>query len=105
MKKTYREWVTEQKAWIDKATYYQLLKRWRYSPIGDPIFSDELGRYYAEVMATKRRAHPDPVSVSKRVGWGDQQLIEEVMMEAPTTPLPPPSPILEKALQLIKESF
>jgi len=59
------------KAWIDAATYEQLLRRWRFSPPGDPAFRDRMGDYYAYVMA-KRRAevgNAEHVATSKRIGW------------------------------------
>ena len=56
--------------WIDKSSYEQLLRRWRFSPAGDAIFQGELGKYYTQVMARKRRETADNgVSASKRVGW------------------------------------
>lgn len=59
----------KRKAWIDSASYEELLNKWRFAPIGDAFFHGETGRYYAEVMAERRAAHPDPVAASKRVGW------------------------------------
>lgn len=60
----------EEKAWIDNSTYEELLRRWRYAPVGDPIFQSEVGQYFKEVMFKKRDADPDEaVRASKRVGW------------------------------------
>lgn len=62
----------EQKDWIDNAEYEELLRRWRFSPSGDPMFMDEAGQYYKAVMA-KRRAEPEGqaehVRASKSIGW------------------------------------
>ena len=60
------------KRWIDSATYEQLLSRWRYAPVGDPMFRDEVGKYYSEVMAKKRDevGHEEAVRASKNIGWG-----------------------------------
>lgn len=61
----------EQKKWIDEASYYQLLDRWRNTPAGgDAIFQGEAGKYYSQVMA-KRKVEVGPamhVSTSKAIG-------------------------------------
>lgn len=60
----------EAKAWIDNASYMQLLSRWRFAPAGDPIFQGDSGDYYATVMAEKHDADPDEaVRASKAIGW------------------------------------
>jgi hypothetical protein len=60
-----------QKAWIDGATYEQLLSRWRSAPVGDPMFADDTGKYYTGVMAAKRQEVGDTehVRASKAIGW------------------------------------
>ena len=58
----------EQKAWIDGASYAELLKRWRFAPSGDEMFQGDTGEYYKRVMFAKRDAC-DAVAVSKAVGW------------------------------------
>ncbi len=58
------------KAWIDRADYEALLRRWRNAPVGDPIFQGELGHYYQDAMARKRAETGDGgVSASKSIGW------------------------------------
>ncbi len=61
----------KQKSWIDKATYDQLLQRWRFAPISDPIYQAEIGIYYVNVMREKKEelSHDEQVSASKAVGW------------------------------------
>ena len=61
----------EQKAWIDAATYRQLLERWRRAPAGDQMFAGPAGQYYAEVMARKKQevGQEGHVSASKSIGW------------------------------------
>jgi hypothetical protein len=57
--------------WTDTASYEDLLRRWRFAAIGDPIFQGEVGKHYAEVMA-HRRAEVGPeehTRISKRIGW------------------------------------
>lgn len=63
----------EQKNWIDNASYQDLLRKWRFAPSGDPMFQDEAGKYYTEVMAKQRAELPNEVHVaaSKSIGWGD----------------------------------
>jgi len=60
------------KEWIDNADYEQLLYKWRYAPIGDPVFSgdSESGEYYKKVMLEKKKSiTPEmAVRVSKKVG-------------------------------------
>lgn len=61
-----------QKQWIDEASYEDMLRRWRMSPIGDEIFQGAAGDYFAEVMAEKRKKAGDAehTAASKRIGWG-----------------------------------
>ncbi len=60
----------QEKAWIDGASYEELLRRWRYAPAGDPMFKGDTGVHYTAVMAEKRAADPaGHVRASKSVGW------------------------------------
>lgn len=58
-------------AWIDNASYEELLRKWRYAPAGDPMFQGETGQYYSEVMAKKRDevGNAEHVRASKSIGW------------------------------------
>lgn len=60
------------KNWIDNASYEELLGRWRFSPVGDPIFQGELGDYYKETIFRKRDkiGALEASRISKLVGWG-----------------------------------
>ena len=58
----------EQKVYIDGASYEDLLREWRFSPIGNPAFDGERGEYFAKVMWEKKELC-DHVAASKRVGW------------------------------------
>ncbi len=67
----------EMKAWIDHAEYQQLLERWRFAPLGDPMFQGEIGEHFQQVMKAKRAALEagDPevhARTSKRVGWRNE---------------------------------
>lgn len=60
----------EQKAWIDSASYRDLLGRWRFAPAGDPMFQGECGEYYKQVMQERRDAdQAGHVRASKAIGW------------------------------------
>jgi hypothetical protein len=55
--------TVEQKAWIDKSAYDELLQRWKFAPPGDPMFMGDIGKYYMKVMDEKR--HTDPEGVAR----------------------------------------
>lgn len=61
----------EMIAWIDNASYEALLFKWRFGQSGDPLFIDEVGQHYSEVMFKKRDALPPgkAAEISKRIGW------------------------------------
>lgn len=63
-----------RKAWIDSATYEQLLSRWRFEPVGSPWFDGEIGEYLTKALLAKRRAVGDGehVRASKSLGWGEK---------------------------------
>ena len=63
--------TTEQKTYIDSLSYEEMLRRWRFAPVGDPIFQGEAGDYFAARMAELRAQGSDHVGASKRIGWGD----------------------------------
>lgn len=56
---------------IDEMDYQSMLSLWRSAPAGSPWFQGEIGDYYSEIMAKKRKevgpaAH---VAASKSIGW------------------------------------
>lgn len=61
----------EQKAWIDNASYEELLRKWRFTDSSEEYFQGELGEYFARVMGERRdsMSHRDKINASKRVGW------------------------------------
>ena len=61
----------DNKAHIDSLSYEQLLAHNRFAPVGDPWFQGETGDYWIKRMMEKKAQHPDPVGVSKKIGWGD----------------------------------
>ena len=63
------ELTTNNKAYIDSLSYEDLLRRWRFAPVGDPWFQDETGTYWGERMKHTRAQLPpgDAVAVSKKI--------------------------------------
>lgn len=58
----------ELKAEIDSYNVYTLLERWRFAPVGDPIFQGESGEYWQKrLMEEKNRNHAAFVLVSKQL--------------------------------------
>lgn len=62
------------KAWIDLATYEQLLDKFRIAPIGSPWFKGEIGEYYSQKLVEKRKevGNVAAVAASKLIGWDKQ---------------------------------
>lgn len=63
------ELTAERKAKIDAMSYEELLSKWRFAPIGDPMFQGETGEYFGQRMKELRDAGADHVGASKRLGW------------------------------------
>jgi len=64
--------IRDAKAWIDAASYVELLRRWRFSPSGDKYFaSPAVSAYYVSVMSRKREVigNDGHVVASKQIGW------------------------------------
>lgn len=61
----------EMIAWIDGASYYELLEKWRFGVTGDRFFQGEVGKHFSAVMTKKRDAlEPGEASrISKAIGW------------------------------------
>ncbi len=59
------------KEWIDNASYEELLRKWRFAPVGDPFFIGEMGAYYGRKLSEKRQevGNEEHVRVSKMIGW------------------------------------
>ena len=64
------ELTEEMKKQIDTMDYEQLLRKWRFAPVGDPMFQGEVGKYSAIRLAELRAKEPDGgAAASKRIGW------------------------------------
>ena len=61
----------EHKTWIDNASYFELLKRRRFSIDSALILSGESGKYYAKIMQQKKNelTNNEQVRISKLIGW------------------------------------
>jgi hypothetical protein len=59
------------KEWIDNASYEQLFYKWRFAPIGDPLFQGETGDYFTHQLTLKREplTLEERVAISKRLSW------------------------------------
>jgi hypothetical protein len=66
--------MTEQEmiAWIDGASYEELLSKWRFAPAGDPFFKGPVYDHYCAKMKEKRNAsggQAEHARASKSIGW------------------------------------
>jgi hypothetical protein len=60
----------EMYEFINNATQYDLLKRWRFAPSGDPIFQGDVGDYFMRRQRELRSKDPAGyTAASKRLGW------------------------------------
>jgi len=58
-------------AWIEKASYRELLRKWRFAPSGDPMLQGEVGELFAIRMKDLRASVGDAehTATSKIIGW------------------------------------
>lgn len=57
---------------IDRMTYEEMLREWRFAPAGAPLFQGEVGDYFAARMKELRRQPGGAqrhVQASKNIGW------------------------------------
>jgi len=60
----------ENKAYIDKMTYIELLSRWRFSADSNTWFQGDTGQYWSQRMTELRDIDPQAaVQASKTIGW------------------------------------
>lgn len=61
----------EMKAWIDTASYEEMLNKWRFEPSGTPWFQGEVGIYFDEAISKKREEIGEEAAIraNKNVGW------------------------------------
>lgn len=56
---------------IDNMDYFSLLRRWRFSKVGDPFFQGDVGKYYAKRLNRIREVigEEEAARISKLIGW------------------------------------
>ena len=71
----------EMVAWINQASYEDLLRKWRFEPAGSKWFAGEVGTYYRKKMNERRLAEEVALTLmtgetpnvnaiaSKKIGW------------------------------------
>ncbi len=59
------------KAWIDAASYEDLLRKHRFHPISHPLFMGDTGRYFTKILGQRyvEVGAAEATAISKRVGW------------------------------------
>lgn len=59
------------KSAIDSLSYGDLLCKWRFAKIGDPMFDGESGTYFSERLKKLKEevSISEHVSISKELGW------------------------------------
>jgi len=67
------ELTKRNKEIIDSKSYEELLRKWRFAPVGDSWFKGETGDYWKSRMNELRAAmdNSEHVETSKRIGWGN----------------------------------
>ncbi len=60
----------ENKKHIDSLGYEELLRCWRFAPVGSPWFKGETCIYWKQRMNELRAQGADHVGASKSIGWG-----------------------------------
>ena len=63
--------TTEQKKYIDDASYGLLVAHYKWGYVGDPIFQDEAGEHFLRSLEEKRKRHTQAeiMRISKAVDW------------------------------------
>jgi zona occludens toxin (predicted ATPase) len=64
-------YTEKMKEIIDKMDYETMLGKWRYAPVGDPMFTGEVGDYFTKRMREfqDQKTDVEKVTASKNVGW------------------------------------
>lgn len=62
-----------QKERIDRMSYEQMLRIWRFAPLGSPVFQGKTGDYFNASMRRKRysQCRGAHTAASKRIGWDE----------------------------------
>lgn len=54
--------------YINSLTYEEMLRKFRFAPLGDPLFYGDSGEYFLKVMSEKKQII-NHAAISKKVGW------------------------------------
>ena len=56
---------------IDALSYEEILRLWRFHPVGDPMFQGDDGEYLVKTFYRKKAeiSSEEHTAISKRVGW------------------------------------
>ena len=57
------------KEYIDGLSYVELLKKWRFAPVGEFWFQGNTGKYWSKRMNEIREKGANHVGASKFIGW------------------------------------
>ena len=59
--------TNEQKEYIDELSHFEICRLWRFTPIGDPLFTGDTGDYLTTKFHSLGGLTP---AISKKLGWG-----------------------------------
>lgn len=60
----------EMLAWIEQASYEDLLRKWRFEPTGSPWFvDDEISTPFIKRMEKLKAEGANHTQASKNIGW------------------------------------
>ena len=61
------------KTTIDGMSYEEMLRAWRFAPVGSLYLSGEVGEYFAKIMMERRHlvGRAQHTTISKLIGWGE----------------------------------
>lgn len=59
----------EMKKWIDKASYRELLYKWRFESLSSPWFTGAVGDYFCAAMVERKPSDAEHTAISKDIGW------------------------------------
>jgi hypothetical protein len=51
---------------IDKMSRFEMARKWRFAPVGDPMFQGEVGDYFDKRFKELGGFSPE---ISKKIGW------------------------------------
>lgn len=61
------ELTPKLRAHIDSLSPTDLMRKWRFSPVGDPLFQGESGDYISKRIS--QISEEDKIKISRAIGW------------------------------------